>query len=138
MRRPFSHAVTEGIRVTVRPLYLPEQSRPTQGHFLFAYFVRLENVGRETVQLLRRHWIIEDAAAGTNEVEGEGVVGEQPVLAPGAVHEYQSFCPLRAPRGSMHGTYRFRREDGSLFDAVIPRFELEAEAADGTWRREDI
>jgi ApaG protein len=137
MRRPLYHAITRGIRVTVRPVYLPEQSRPAQGHFVFAYFVRVENVGPETVQLVRRRWIIEDANGVMQEIEGEGVVGEQPVLPPGAVHEYQSFCPLRAPRGSMHGSYRFRVEGGSDFDARIPRFELDAEPFDDARRPAD-
>lgn len=137
MRRPLFHAVTHGIRVTVRPQYLAEQSRPAQRHFVFAYAVRLENVSRSTAQLLTRHWFIHDAGAGDSEVQGDGVVGEQPVLAPGGVFEYQSFCPLRSPHGSMAGTYRFRRDDGTEFDTLIPRFDLDADAADSC-RPEDV
>lgn len=135
MRRPLYHAVTDGIRVTVRPRFLPQQSRPAQRHFVFAYAIRLENVGATAAQLLTRHWHIHDDAMGDSEVQGEGVVGEQPLLGPGEVFEYQSFCPLRAPTGSMHGTYRFRRDDGQQFDVVIPRFQLDADAE--SYRSED-
>jgi len=137
MRLPLYHAVTHGVRVTVRPRYLVEQSRPAERHFMFAYSVRIENVSPVTVQLLTRHWFIYDSAVGESEVQGDGVVGEQPVLAPGGVFEYQSFCPLRSPQGTMHGTYRFRRDDGAEFDTTIPRFDLDADAA-GTFRQEDV
>jgi ApaG protein len=116
--------ITHGIRVTVRPVYAPEHSDPTEGQQVFVYSIRIENLGERTVQLLTRHWYIHDCDAGDSEVEGEGVVGEQPVLAPGDTHEYQSYCVLRGREGHMVGTYHFKRTDGTEFDADIPRFAL--------------
>lgn len=130
-RRPFYYRETDAIRITVRPEFLPEQSRPSQRHFVFAYHVRIENVGRQEAQLLSRRWLIHDSAGRDTEVEGEGVVGEQPRIAPGRVHEYQSFCVLQSGSGHMEGSYRFVRADGSTFDAIIPRFDLDAEQAPG-------
>jgi ApaG protein len=127
--RAFFYRETEGIRITVRPRYVPEQSRPSQRHFVFAYYVRIENVSQETAQLVSRRWLIHDSVGRDTEVEGEGVVGEQPVLAPGRVHEYQSFCVLQSGSGHMEGSYRFVRADGSAFEAQIPRFILDAEQA---------
>jgi len=127
--RAFFYRETEGIRITVRPRYVPEQSRPSQRHFVFAYSVRIENVSQETAQLVSRRWLIHDSVGRDTEVEGEGVVGEQPVLAPGRVHEYQSFCVLQSGSGHMEGSYRFVRADGSAFEAQIPRFILDAEQA---------
>jgi ApaG protein len=127
--RAFFYRETEGIRITVRPRYVPEQSRPSQRHFVFAYNVRIENVSQETAQLVSRRWLIHDSVGRDTEVEGEGVVGEQPVLAPGRVHEYQSFCVLQSGSGHMEGSYRFVRADGSAFEAQIPRFILDAEQA---------
>jgi ApaG protein len=129
MKRALYHRVTRGIRITVRPRYLPEQSRPADRQFFFEYQVRIENVGRQASQLLTRHWFIHDSSGRDTEVEGEGVVGEQPVIAPGQVHEYQSFCVLQSGQGHMEGTYRFIRADGVTFDADIPRFILDAEEA---------
>ncbi len=129
MPRAFFYRETEGIRITVRPRYVPEQSRPSQRHFVFAYNVRVENVSQETAQLVSRRWLIHDSVGRDTEVEGEGVVGEQPVLAPGRVHEYQSFCVLQSGSGHMEGSYRFVRADGSAFEAQIPRFILDAEQA---------
>ena len=129
MPRAFFYRETEGIRITVRPRYVPEQSRPSQRHFVFAYYVRIENVSQETAQLVSRRWLIHDSVGRDTEVEGEGVVGEQPVLAPGRVHEYQSFCVLQSGNGHMEGSYRFVRADGSAFEAQIPRFILDAEQA---------
>ena len=126
--KPFYYQETQGIRITVRPLYLDEQSQPLLRRYVFAYFVRIENVSQRTVQLLTRHWYIHDSIGEDHEVAGDGVVGEQPTLAPGAVHEYQSFCILKSPNGHMEGSYRFVRADDSLFDAAIPRFLLAAGA----------
>jgi ApaG protein len=126
--RPFFYKQTNGIRVTVRPLYQREHSRPHHGQYVFAYFVRIENVGEQAAQLLSRFWLIRDSIGEENTVEGEGVIGEQPLIPPGNVHEYQSFCVLRSPNGSMEGRYHFRRADGSTFDADIPRFILDATA----------
>lgn len=124
--RPFYYRETDGIRITVRPVYLPERSNPLQQQYVFAYFVRIENVAHATAQLRSRRWRIYDSIGEETVVEGEGVVGEQPVLAQGQVHEYQSFCVLKSESGAMEGEYRFVREDGSTFEAEIPRFPLEA------------
>lgn len=125
MARPFYYRQTDGIRITVRPQYVAEQSQPALRQYVFAYHVRIENVGDRTAQLLSRRWRIHDDIGQDTEVVGDGVVGLQPVLAPGRVHEYQSFCVLKSPSGYMEGEYRFRRDDGSTFDARIPRFVLE-------------
>jgi ApaG protein len=125
MARPFYYSQTDGIRVTVRPQYVPEQSQPALRQYVFAYHVRIENVGSIGAQLLARRWLIHDDAGQDTEVVGDGVVGLQPVLAPGRVHEYQSFCVLKAPSGFMEGEYRFRADDGSSFEARIPRFYLQ-------------
>jgi ApaG protein len=122
--RQLYHAVTNGIRVTVRPSFAPEHSDAAVPRFVFIYRIRVENVGERTAQLVWRHWFITDAAAGDSEVEGEGVVGEKPILAPGDVHEYESFCVLEGREGSMEGFYHFQRTDGSEFKATIPRFAL--------------
>lgn len=124
--RPFYHALTNGIRVTVRPFFAPEHSDPAVPRFVFVYRIRIENVGEHTAQLLWRHWHIHDPIGGPSEVEGEGVVGERPVIAPGEVHEYESFCVLQGPTGHMEGHYRFRRANGEELRVTIPRFDLQA------------
>lgn len=121
--------MTRGIRITVHPVFLEEQSRPADGRYVFAYYVRIENVGADTVQLRRRRWLIHDAAGEDTEVEGEGVVGQQPVIPSGGVHEYQSYCVLKSTSGYMEGTYTFEQEDGTPLDADIPRFTLTAQPA---------
>jgi len=126
---PFYHRVTEGIRITVQPAFLPEQSRPSAGQWLFSYDIRIENVGTEPAHLLTRHWYIHDSIGEDVEVQGEGVVGLQPQVDPGGVHEYQSFCVLKSIAGHMEGSYRFARPNGSRFDAEIPRFLLDASEA---------
>ncbi|HTS89963.1 MAG TPA: Co2+/Mg2+ efflux protein ApaG [Gemmatimonadales bacterium] len=123
---PFYYRLTDGIRITVRPAYLPERSNPARQHYVFAYFVRIENVGSLSAQLRSRRWRIHDSVGEETVVEGEGVVGEQPVLGPGQVHEYQSFCVLKSASGYMEGEYLFVRQDGATFEAEIPRFQLEA------------
>jgi len=123
---PFFYKLSHGIRITVRPVYLSAQSQPDQGQYVFAYFVRIENVGEEPAQLRSRRWLIHDQIGEDTEVVGEGVVGQQPLIGPGRVHEYQSFCVLKSPRGHMEGQYFFQRADGSEFAAEIPRFELDA------------
>lgn len=120
----FFYRLTDGIRVTAQPFYIADQSDPAGQRYVFVYRIRIENVGEQPAQLLWRHWYIHDAAAGDTEVEGEGVVGETPLLEPGGVHEYQSFCVLRGPSGHMQGFYEFQRPDGSRFRADIPRFLL--------------
>ena len=124
--RPFFYRETEGMRVTVRPAYLHEQSRPAERQYVFIYHVRLENVGSRAAQLMSRRWLIHDSVGEDTAVEGDGVVGEQPLIGPGHVHQYHSFCVLKSPRGHMEGHYRFVRPDGSRFEAQIPRFELDA------------
>ncbi len=123
----FFHAITEGLRVTARPRFVPAQSRPAARHWVFAYRIRLENVSAEPVRLLARRWRIVDGSGRESEVTGDGVVGEQPTIPPGGVYEYQSFCVLEAPRGTMEGSYRLVRADGSHFEALIPRFTLDAD-----------
>ena len=117
-------ATTEGIRVTVRTRYLPERSKPMANQYVFAYEITLENEGEEPAQLMTRHWIIFDADGRKQEVRGEGVVGEQPLLEAGDEFSYTSFCPLSTSWGSMRGTYGMVRPDGRTFDAVIPEFIL--------------
>lgn len=132
IRRPFFYRQTEGIRVTVRPVYQHDQSRPTLMQFVFAYHVRIENVGAQPAQLRTRRWHIHDPLGGDNIVEGDGVVGEQPRLLVGEVHEYSSFVVLKGRSGWMEGAYRFHRDDGTSFLADIPRFTLNAESPSDT------
>jgi ApaG protein len=124
----FFYRITEGIRVTARPVFSPEHSVPGRAQYVFIYHIRIENVGDQPAQLLRRHWHIHDPIGGDQEVEGEGVIGEQPELGPGEVHEYQSYCVLRGPSGYMEGHYELVRADGTPFHAAVPRFLLEAAA----------
>lgn len=119
-----SEAVTDGLRVRVEARYSPEHSQPGANQWFFLYTIRITNEGAETCQLLSRHWIIRDATGRVQEVQGAGVVGEQPVLEPGESFEYTSGCPLATPFGSMEGTYQMVTEDGAHFDAAIARFEL--------------
>jgi len=119
-----SEAITRGVRVSVVSRYLPEKSAPERRQWFFAYDIRISNQGAEVVQLLSRHWIITDADGNVEEVAGPGVVGNQPVLAPGECFEYTSFCPLTTPFGTMEGSYRMATENGAAFDAEIARFEL--------------
>jgi ApaG protein len=117
--------VTQGIQITVDTQFMEEQSDPESGDFLFNYRIFIENRSDTTVQLLRRHWYIFDSNGGHSEVEGEGVVGQQPILLPGDVYEYQSACNLQSDMGSMLGTYTMQRQiDGLQFEVQIPRFEL--------------
>lgn len=124
-------ATTRGVVVRVSVSYLPEQSEPHRGRWFWAYHIRLENEGPVAVQLLTRHWIITDGRGLRHTVEGEGVVGEQPMIAPGGSFDYVSGCPLSTPSGSMQGSYHMIAEDGSAFDVTIPRFALIAPAVAG-------
>jgi ApaG protein len=126
MPAPMSEAVTHSIRVEVMSKYSPENSRPLQDVWVFEYTVRITNQGSETVQLLSRHWIITDALDHVEEVKGPGVIGEQPVLAPGESFKYSSWCPLKTPTGMMHGTFQMTRAGGSGFDIEIAPFALKA------------
>ena len=121
-------AETRGITVRVSVSYLPEQSEPDRGRWFWSYHIRIENDSALTVQLLTRHWIITDGRGGRHTVEGEGVVGEQPLIAPGGSFDYVSGCPLSTPSGHMQGSYQMVAEDGSTFDVAIPKFELLAPA----------
>jgi ApaG protein len=121
----FPHsAETDGVTVRVSVSFLPEQSEPGAGRWFWAYHIRLENHGRQDVQLLTRRWIITDGRGARHSVEGEGVVGEQPVIAPGQSYDYVSGCPLDTPTGAMEGSYQMIGADGEFFDARIPRFPL--------------
>ena len=119
-----SVATTRGVKVEVQCQYVPEKSDPEQGSYFFVYQVRLSNEGDETVQLISRHWIITDATGKIEEVQGPGVVGEQPMLEPGEFYEYSSFCPLPTTQGTMRGTYHMVMSDGTSFDAEIAPFVL--------------
>jgi len=122
---------TRGFIVRVSVNYLPEQSQPQGGRWFWAYHIRIENAGEMAAQLLTRRWEIRDARGAVHLVEGEGVVGEQPVLKPGASYDYVSGCPLQTSSGSMLGAYQMIGEDGSRFDITIPRFELRAPVVNG-------
>ena len=119
-----SDATTRGIRVQVRSFYDEERSSPEESYYFFAYQVRISNLGSETAQLVSREWFITDGNGDTQRVQGPGVVGEQPVLAPGEAFEYTSFCPLPTPVGAMYGSYRMVLENGEDFEAEIAPFSL--------------
>ena len=132
LTRFFQHsAMTDGVTVRVSVNFMPDQSRIEAGRWFWVYHIRIENHREDTIQLLTRHWRITDARGAVNMVDGEGVVGETPVLAPGATHDYVSGCPLPTPHGSMEGHYTFSDSDGRLFEAAIPFFPLAAPATAG-------
>ena len=122
--RTASSTTTRGIRIEVRSEFLPERSSPRDGSYLFQYDVRISNVGSETAQLIAREWIITNADGEVERVKGPGVIGEQPVLAPGTSFEYTSYCPLKTAVGSMQGSYQMVTADGERFDAAISPFTL--------------
>ena len=127
MKELFQHAATtDDITDRVTANFLPEQSRPSAGKWFWVYHIRIENHSNERVQLISRHWRITDAQELVSHVDGDGVVGEQPVLKPGQSHDYVSGCPLETPYGSMEGFYTFHREDGSPLEVRIPFFPLAA------------
>lgn len=115
---------TNNILVQVEPEFIREQSDPTQGLYYFSYRVRIRNTGKKQVQLLTRHWIITDGFGQTEEVKGDGVVGQQPTLRPGETFEYSSFCPLPTPTGTMRGTYNMTGANGEKIEVRIPLFIL--------------
>lgn len=121
-------ATTRQITVTVTPTYLEDQSRPEDGRWVWAYTVEIENGSRDTVQLRSRYWQITDGKGHVEEVDGPGVVGEEPILTPGDSFTYTSGCPLSTPSGIMRGHYRMQRPDGSLFTVEIPAFSLDLPA----------
>ena len=121
-------AETEGVVVRVTPTYLTHQSDPAQRRWVWAYSVEIENRRAEPVQLLTRHWVITDARGHTEQVNGPGVIGEQPVIAPGAVHRYTSGCPLDTPSGMMAGSYGMVAGSGAVLDVEIPAFSLDSQS----------
>ena len=125
-------AVTRDIQVTVLPEFVAERSDPDEGQFFWAYTVEIANFGRTAVQLLARHWRITDSNGLCEEVEGPGVVGEQPVLNPGDTFRYTSGCPLTTASGIMEGTYHMVDENGAMFEIEIPSFSLDSPFAKRT------
>jgi ApaG protein len=123
-RTPY-RATTRGIEVSVLPTYLEARSSPDNSQYFWAYRVIIENHGKETVQLLNRHWMISNARGELTEVKGAGVVGEQPILKPGESYEYTSGAPLNTTSGMMGGAYQMKSESGEQFDIEIPTFSLD-------------
>ncbi len=119
-------ATTREIKVTVVPVYLEEQSLPDEEHYVWAYTIQLENEGDETVQLINRYWHITDARGLVQEVNGPGVVGEQPVLKPGGTYQYTSGAALHTPSGIMRGHYEMKTTEDELFSIEIPAFSLDS------------
>ena len=119
-----SEAITRGVEVTVNASYVAERSQPLENRWFFAYRIRIHYRGQVPVQLLNRHWVITDAHGSVEEVRGPGVVGEQPLLAPGESFEYTSFCPLETPFGTMEGSYEMVTDGGERFWAKIGQFTL--------------
>ena len=127
MKEFFPHAATtNGITVRVAVSYLPEQSEPGKSRWFWAYHIRIENGGARPVQLVSREWTISDARGASHVVQGDGVVGEQPLIEPGGSFDYVSGCPLTTPTGSMEGHYNMVAADGARFAIEIPRFPLVA------------
>ncbi len=127
MARAFTYeASTEGVIVRVRPVFVEEESSPEDEKYLWAYHVEIKNTGERTLQLMTRHWRITDGDGRTQEVVGDGVVGQQPVLRPGASFEYTSGCPLTTPSGLMRGTYTLHDREGDSLVVEIPLFALES------------
>lgn len=118
-------ACTRAITVSVAPVYLENESSPEDHHFVWAYHVRIENQGIDTVQLRNRYWRITDSLGRVHEVRGAGVVGEQPILQPGEAYEYSSGTPLDTPSGFMVGTYEMQNTNGEVFDVAVPAFSLD-------------
>ena len=117
--------VTDGVKVTVQTEFQKDYSIPTKEHFVFTYKILIENHSNYTVQLLRRHWLIFDLMGVCREVQGDGVIGQQPLLEPGEFHEYVSGCNLKSGIGRMLGTYHMERiVDGSIFEVQIPEFTM--------------
>ena len=121
-------STTRGVTVRVSVSYLPEQSEPAHGRWFWAYHIRIENDGDQSVQLLTRHWVITDGRGAIEEVRGDGVVGDQPMIDPGESYDYVSGCPLKTPAGSMQGSYGMIDFDGEPFDVAIPLFPLHSPA----------
>lgn len=119
--------ITQGIKISVTPKYEPQHSNPLDHKYLFSYHIVIENLSEYTVQLLKRHWLIRNAHGELKEVQGDGVIGKQPILHPGQIHEYSSWCPLTTAIGRMKGSYLMKRlSDEGTFNVQIPAFELVA------------
>ena len=118
-------ATTRGVTVRVRPQFLPDESEPDDRRWVWAYTIEVENRGAQEVQLLSRHWVITDATGRVEHVQGPGVVGEQPILPPGARFTYTSGCPLPTPSGTMAGSYSMVTKTGERFEAEVPAFSLD-------------
>jgi ApaG protein len=117
-------SIAQQIRVQVEPQFIEEQSDPRQSYYFFAYLVRILNEGTEPIRLISRHWIITDGFGKVEEVEGDGVIGQQPTVTPGGKFEYSSYCPLNTPTGSMHGKYVMETSQGEKWEVEIPLFVL--------------
>ncbi len=122
-------AVTRNIQITVEPEYVPEDSMPEAAHYFWAYSIEIVNLSEETVQLRRRYWKIIDANGNVEEVQGDGVVGEEPVLRPGESFHYTSGCPLGTSSGIMSGRYQMQSQSGETFSVVVPAFSLDLPSA---------
>jgi ApaG protein len=122
-----SERVTREIRVSADPRYLPKHSDPDNSQYVYAYRILIENLGRRTVMVASRHWVIIDTDGNREVVDGIGVVGEQPVLEPGESFEYTSFCPIRSSFGTMEGSFHVLDDQGEAFPVEIGRFYLVAE-----------
>jgi ApaG protein len=120
------HAITEQVHVSVRPQFLENQSQPDEGRYMWSYTITVENHGVETITLRTRHWVITDGLGRRQDVQGDGVVGEQPTLMPGQRFEYTSGCPLQTPSGMMVGSYGMVTATGRAFDVAIPAFSLDS------------
>jgi ApaG protein len=118
-------AITQGVKISVKPRYEELHSSPDKNRYVFSYHISIENQRTSTIQLLKRHWYIKDSILELREVEGEGVIGVQPIIRPGEIHEYMSWCPLKSEIGQMSGSYKMiDRDDSSYFDVVVPAFTL--------------
>ncbi len=124
MKTGESKAITKGVCVSVKSFFVPERSDPEKNFYFFAYQIIIQNLSEIEVQLISRHWIISDANGRVEQVRGEGVIGEQPVLSPGEAFSYTSACPLSTPVGSMMGSYQMESADGAYFDAQVAAFTL--------------
>lgn len=132
MEQFFQHAATtKDVTVRVAVTFMPEQSQIETGKWFWVYHIRIENHSSEIIQLVSRHWRITDGHGMVSHVDGDGVVGESPVLEPGQSHDYVSGCPLTTPNGNMQGHYTFRRMDGAPMEVAIPFFSLAAPATAG-------
>lgn len=116
--------VTHDIKIQVRPVFMETESDLVISKYIFAYFITIQNLGNERIQLLRRHWEIHDSAGEIYKVDGDGVIGKQPIIPPGRSHSYNSYCVLKSMIGTMEGFYEMKRPDGEIFHAKIPKFLL--------------